>query len=263
MRVGTSDGISHITTADSDSVTIREMDLARELIGYLTFSEFFFLMLCGKRPSEAQAAILDAVLIAIAEHGITPSVAAARMTLAAAPEALQGAVAAGILGCGNTVLGTTEVAGRFLAAGVRRIRESGETAEAVAAAEIARLRSGGDRLPGFGHPLHRPVDPRCERLLEIAEERGIAGAHCAYARAVKVAADAAFGKPMVMNVSAAIPAVLLDLDFPIEALRGIPILARTAGLIAHLAEERRHPIGFHLAAAGAESVTYVPTDSGT
>lgn len=258
MRVGKSEGRSAISTADAESITIRGHDLASELIGEVTFTAFFHLMLFGKMPTQDQQQMLDAVLIAIAEHGLTPSVAAGRMTLAAAPEAFQGAVAAGILGCGNTVLGTTEIAGRFLARGVELAEgEQGRMAE-VARNEVARLLEAGERLPGFGHPLHRPVDPRCERLLDLAQEIGTAGLHNAYARAVQIAANEAFGRQMVMNISAAIPAVMLDLDFPVAALRGIPILARTAGVIAHLVEERHKPIGFHIAAAAAESVQYDP-----
>lgn len=258
MRVGRSKGRSAISAADAETITIRGRDLVSELIGEVTFTGFFHLMLVGKTPNRAQQQMLDAVLIAIAEHGMTPSVAAGRMTLAAAPEAFQGAVAAGILGCGNTVLGTTEIAGRFLARGVDLAEGERDRMVEVARNEVARLREAGERLPGFGHPLHKPVDPRCERLLDLAQEIGAAGVHNAYARAVQVAANEAFGRQMVMNVSTAIPAVMLDLDFPLVALRGIPILARTAGVIAHLAEERDKPVGFHMAAAAAESVQYDP-----
>jgi len=127
----------------------------------------------------------------------------------------------------------------------------------VAAAEIARIRAARGLLPGFGHPLHRPVDPRAQRLFAHAAELGTAGAHCAYAQALEAAANEAFGRPMVLNVSCAIPAVLLDVGFSVRAMRGIPILARTAGLIAHLVEETEHPAGFAMAAAAAEAVEYV------
>ncbi|MEX0407288.1 citryl-CoA lyase [Aquibium sp. LZ166] len=260
MRVGKSDGITSISTADAASITIRGRDLASELIGEVSFTEFFHLMLLGLEPTPVQRRMLDAVLIAIAEHGMTASVSAARMTFAAAPESFQGAVAAGILGCGNTVLGTTELAGRFLSAGVDLAAGNPARMTDVAREEIARLRAANQRLPGFGHPLHHPIDPRTDRLLNLADEVGSVGPHCAYARAVQSEANAAFGRPMVMNVSCAIPAVMLDLDFPMEALRGIPILARTAGLIAHLAEERRRPMGFHLAAEAAEGVRYEPSE---
>lgn len=262
MRIGRSSGTSAISNADAASVTIRGYDLTGELMGQIGFSEFFHLLLTGTRPSAVQRDMLDAVLIAIAEHGLTPSVQAARMTLAAAPEAMQGAVAAGIAGCGSTVLGTTEAAGAVLRAGVARMRDDGVDADEAARAEVAALRATGERVPGFGHPLHRPVDPRAARLFAMAEERGVAGDHVAMAHGLQRAAEAILDRPMVANVSLAIPAVMLDVDYPPTALSGLPILARTAGLIAHLAEERESPIGFHMSHAAAEAVRYDGPASG-
>lgn len=256
MRIGQSEGKSAISTADADSVTVRGRDLCQELMGAWGFTKFFAFLLTGEEPSEKQTAMLDASLLAIAEHGLTPSVVSARQTHAADPEALQGAVAAGILGCGSTVLGTAEQAGAYLHEGVERWREAGGDPEPIALEQAKALRAGGARLPGFGHPLHKPVDPRCERLLELAEECGVAGEYCRYARAVQSAAAEAWGRPLVMNVSFGIPAVLLDAKFSVDAMKGIPILARTAGLLGHLLEEKQRPLGFHLAASAAESVAY-------
>jgi citrate synthase len=172
----------------------------------------------------------------------------ARMTLAADPAALQAAVAAGILGCGSVVLGTAEHCGRFLT-------EARTTDLRVL---IAGIRAGGGKVPGFGHPLHKPVDPRAERILALADERAAAGPHVAIARAAVPLVAEIYGKPLPMNVSMPIAAVLLDLDFPPAILKGIPILARTASLIAHLAEEQVKPIGFRMAAAAEEAIAYVP-----
>jgi len=256
MKVGKSEGKSGISRADEAHVWVRGKDLARDLIGQEGFTSFFLLMLLGRPANADQIALTDACLVAIAEHGLTPSVQAARMTYDAGPDALQGAVAAGILGCGSVVLGSAEIAGRLIARGVERMRAEGVAAEAVAGNLVSEVRAAGEKLPGFGHPLHKPVDPRCERLLALAEERGTAGPHVALARALKRAADQAYGRPMVMNVSAAIPAVLLDVDFPLEAMKGIPILARTAGLIAHLHEEAHSPIGFHMSYHGGKAVAF-------
>jgi len=258
MRVGSSQAVSSISTADLTSVSVRGMDLADQLMGHVGFSAFYFILVTGRHPNEAEQTLLDAALIAIAEHGITPSVAAARMTLAAAPEAMQGAVAAGILGCGSKVLGTASEAAQLLQAGVAAV--DGEVARLPdrARSEVIRLRSERRLLPGFGHPLHREGDPRARRLFALAEAQGTAGPHCAYARALEQAAGEIFGRPMVLNVSCAIPAVLLDVGFPARAMRGIPILARTAGLLAHLAEEMDRPAGFAMAGAAAEAVVYVP-----
>lgn len=256
MRIGRSEGKTAISTADADSITVRGRDLCSELMGKRGFTDFFCLLLIGKDPTPEQRDFLDAALIGIAEHGLTPSVQAARTTHAAAPEALQGAVAAGVLGCGSTVLGTAERAGEYLREGVERWRAQGGDPVAVAIAQTQETRDAGARLPGFGHPLHKKADPRCERLLQMAEERNTAGDHCRYARALQEAANQVWGRHLVMNISFGIPAVLLDVGFPSEAMKGVPILARTAGLLGHLLEERQRPLGFHLGAAAAESVEY-------
>lgn len=227
-------------------------------MGRVGFSAFYFILVVGRHPTAVEQRLLDASLIAIAEHGITPSVAAARITLAAAPEALQGAVAAGILGCGSKVLGTASEAARLLEAGVEAVGGDAALLPEQATSEVARLRSERRLLPGFGHPLHRPTDPRARRLFALAKELGAAGLHCEYAHALERAANESFGRPMVLNVSCAIPAVLLDVGFPALAMRGIPILARTAGILAHLAEEIDRPAGFAMAGAAADAVIHVP-----
>ncbi|MDZ4065839.1 MAG: citryl-CoA lyase [Tabrizicola sp.] len=258
MRVGQATGKSSISTANETSVTVRGLDLANDLIPHVGFSEFYFLLVAGRKPSEIERRLLDATLIAIAEHGMTPSVAAARMTLAAAPEALQGAVAAGILGCGSKVLGTASEAAELLQKGVEASGGDADRLVEVATEAVGRIRAERRLLPGFGHPLHRQGDPRSRSLFDLAQSLGTSGLHCRYATELERAAGKAFGRPMVLNVSCAIPAVLLDVGFPARAMRGIPILARTAGLIAHLVEEMEHPAGFAMAGAAAEAVIYEP-----
>lgn len=244
-----------ISTADERSITVRGYDLTSELIGSLSFTEFFFLHVTGKKPNENQRFFLDALLVTIAEHGLTPTVQAARMTLAAAPDALQGAVAAGILGCGTVVLGTSELCAALLREAAKRCAGKSEAERDAIVLEMAKaVKARGERLPGFGHPLHRPVDPRTERLLSLADQRRASGVHVDLLRRFGKAAAAVWGKPLVMNVSGPIGAILLDLDFPDAAVKGIPILARTAGIIGHLAEERESPIGFLLAAKGEEAI---------
>ena len=124
---------------------------------------------------------------------------------------------------------------------------------------VAReIREPGGKVPGFGHPVHKPVDPRAERILELADEHGVSGVHVERARRFREAVAEAWGRPLTMNVSMPIAAVLLDLGFPPAAAKAVPILARTAGLLAHLAEEREQPIGFLLAAAAEDAVEYEP-----
>ena len=247
MLIGPAEGSSGISTATADSITVRGHDLCGELIGNIGFTAYFHLLVTGAMPTAAQVKFLDAVMVAIAEHGLVPNVAAARMTFAADPGSLQGAVAAGLLGCGSVVLGTTEIAGRMLLSGLER----GCSAETL----IEEYRATRKRLPGFGHPLHKPLDPRAQRLLALAEQDGVAGPAVALARALDRAVQAG-AKPLPMNVSLAIPAIMLDLGFPPPVLKGIPLLARTASLIAHLAEEARNPIGFLLADRGANAVSF-------
>jgi citrate synthase len=213
-------------------------------MGRLTFTEYFHLLVTGREPTKDERFFLDLVLVSIAEHGLMPTNVAARMTLAADPESLQGAVAAGILGAGPVVLGTAEECARLL--------ESGE--DPLDAAR--RIAAAGDKAPGFGHPVHRPVDPRAERILELADERGIAGPAVARARALRDAVAEVWGKPLPMNVAMSIAAVMLDLGFPAAAVKAVPILARTASLLAHLAEEQEQPLGFALARAAEEAVEY-------
>jgi citrate synthase len=255
MKIGRQDQRSTaISTANADAIVVRGRDLCSELIGHVGFTDHMWLLVTGELPTPAQRSALDATLVAIAEHGLVPSVQASRMTLAAAPEALQGAVAAGILGCGSVVLGSSALAGEFLAA---IVTEAGDgPLEAAARARIVTLRAAGSAVPGFGHPLHRGRDPRAVRLLEVASETGISGRHVAAARAVERLLPEITGKALVMNVSGAIPAVLLDAGYPVRALKGVPIVARTAALVAHLLEEQLRPIGFVLSHAGAQAIGY-------
>ena len=140
--------------------------------------------------------------------------------------------------------------------------ESGDD-PAAAAEELARaVHAAGGRLPGFGHPVHRPLDPRAERILELADERGVSGIHVELARRLRDGVAAAWGKPLTMNVSMPIAAVMLDLGFPSATVKAVPILARTAGLLAHLAEEQQQPIGFLMAGAAEEAIHYEPPQDG-
>jgi len=238
--------VTHISEAFPDRVEVRGRDLTGDLMGRVTFTEYFHLLLTGREPTEDERFFLDLLLVAIAEHGMMPTNVAARMTLAADPGSLQGAVAAGILGAGPVVLGTTEDCARLLAS-------------ARDAKQIAReIHAAGGKIPGFGHPVHTPVDPRAERILELADQRGVSGSHVALARELRGAVAETWGRPLTMNVSMPIAAVMLDLGFSSAAVKAVPILARTAGLLAHLAEEREQPLGFRLAAAAEDAVRYEP-----
>src|SRR4051794_32709725 len=244
-----------MSQAYPDRVEVRGRDLTGELMGSVSFTEYFHLLLTGEEPSDDQRFFLDVLLVAIAEHGMMPTNVAARMTLAADPGSLQGAVAAGILGCGPVILGTSEECARLLVAAQARAA-AGEDATDVATEMAAVVRAAGERLPGFGHPVHKPLDPRAERILDLADARGVAGPHVALARAFRDGAAEAWGRPLTMNVAMPIAAVMLDLGFPAAAVKAVPILARTGSLLAHLAEERDQPIGFLMAGAAEEAIEY-------
>lgn len=250
-----SEAKSAIETADASSITVRGKDLCNEMMGYTSMAEFFYFHLTGREPTEDQAFFLDLLVVALAEHGLTPSVQAARMTLAAAPEAFHGAVAAGILGVGSVILGSADVAGVMLDDAANRI-EAGATPEAAAVAIAREHKAAGKFIPSFGHPIHHPVDPRAVRILELADEREVSGRHVNALLAFPRAVEEVWGKPLPMNLQGPMAAVLLDLDFPKTAIRGIPILARTIGLIGHLNEEIERPIGFLLAHHGEEAIEY-------
>ncbi len=241
MRIGKqTNPFTAIATSDADSVTVRGRDLCSELIGKIGFTDYFFFLVTGKEPTENQRFFLDALMVSIAEHGLVPSVQAARMTYDASPEAFHGAVAAGLLGCGSVVFGSSEAAGRFL----HGLVQQGGDPEAAAKAAVTELRAGKKPIPGYGHPQHSSGDPRANVLLKLADERGVSGPHIAMLRTVAKVIPEIVGRPLPINISGAIPAVALDVGFPLEGLKGIPLLARTAGLIAHLTEETNRQIGF-------------------
>src|SRR5687767_14351884 len=200
------DPVSNIGQAYPDRVEVRGRDLCGDLMGRLSFTEYFHLLLTGREPTEDQRFFLDLLLIAIAEHGMMPTNVAARMTLSADPGSLQGAVAAGILGCGPVLLGTADECARLLETAQEKVSAGGEPA-AVAEELAGAVRAAGGRLPGFGHPVHRPLDPRAERILELADARGVSGPHVLLARSFRAAAASTWGRPLTMNVSMPIAAV--------------------------------------------------------
>ncbi len=244
-----------ISTSDAHTIVIRGQDLSKDLIGKISFVDHFFFLLTGERPTPPQSEVLNATLVAITDHGLVPSVQAARMTFAAAPDALQGAVAAGILGCGSVILGASETAGRLYCE-IDALAKTGQPLDAAALEVMKAWRAAGRAIPGYGHPLHKERDARVDALFAVSKAAGTGQRFVEIAAAAEAAMPEVLGKPLKLNVSGAIPAVLLGAGFPVEALRGVPILARTAGLIAHLYEEIRQPIGFALSYQATREMQY-------
>jgi citrate synthase len=237
---------SAICTSNEHAIVVRGVDLCQDLIGTANFGDYFYFLLTGKQASPDVSAVLNACLVAIAEHGLVPSVQAARMTMAAAPDALQGAVAAGILGCGSVILGASETAGKMFVEIDTEANRNGGDLQAAAHSVVAARRARKEAIPGYGHPIHKARDPRVDALFGVSRSHRGGQRFVEIAVAVESVIPAIVGKELKLNVSAAIPAVLLGVGFPVNALKGVPMLARCASLIAHLSEEQANPIGFAL-----------------
>jgi len=232
---------SGIGRSTPDAITVRGRNLATELMGKVSFSEMAFLLTADRIPSPGETRLFDAALVALADHGLTPSVLAARLTWTGATESLQGSVAAGLLGAGNVFLGVVEDTARFLAAIL-----AGDADEAATEGAVRATLAEGKRIPGLGHPVHKVEDPRTPRLYAIAAEADIPTPHLDLLRTVAEASAAATGKTLPINGAGAAGAAWADLGFRPEIVRGFALLARTAGLIGHLAEEMSDPIGLRL-----------------
>ncbi|WP_295512926.1 citryl-CoA lyase [uncultured Sulfitobacter sp.] len=257
MRIGKQDQAqTAIATSDAESITVRGLDLCDDLIGQIDFTDYFWLLVIGERPTTAQRKMLDACLVAIAEHGLVPSVQAARMTLAAGPDAWQGAMAAGLLGMGSVVAGSSEVSGRYLAEVMSKAEADGTDLETAAIASLEDLKAHRQKVPGLGHPQHSGGDPRADKLLEIADELGVSGKYIETLRILAKHAPGIINRPLPINVSGAIPAVILDAGWPLEALKAVPLVARSAGLAAHLFEESVRSIGFIMSHKADQAISY-------
>jgi citrate synthase len=238
-------GIGHSTP---DSITVRGRDLADELMGHVSFTDLAFLLVARRQPSPGEARLFDAVLVSLTDHGLTPTVLAARLTHTGAPESLQAAVAAGLLGAGSVFLGPTGDTAQFLRDVLATVdgEPSDEALRAAAATALGELRAAGKRVPGLGHPIHKELDPRVPRLYAIATEAGVLGPHMRLLEAVRAANEELSGRRLPINGAGAAGAALADLGLPPDMARGFALLARTAGLVGHLAEEAEQPLGMPL-----------------
>ena len=239
-----------IGTSDSDSIHLLGHNLADELLGKVGFAELAFWLVATRRPSRGELRLFETVLVALADHGFTPTVIAARLTYTSAPEALQGAVAAGLLGGGSRFLGVTEDAGRFLADTISSYDGELPTDEAgwdeLARAAVQRQHDAGKFVPGLGHPVHKNGDPRTPVIYRVADEEGVTGPHLRLFAAIGRVHPDVIGKTLPLNGAGVCGAALADLGFPPAILRGFALLARTAGLLGHLAEEMRRPVGMQI-----------------
>ena len=235
--------------ATRDEIHVGGRDLPSEIMGKLTLTQLTYLLVTRREPTTQQTAVLDAVLVSLADHGLTPSALAARLTYTGAPEAIQGAVAAGLLGAGSVFLGPAGDTAQFLhdALGEHATGAPDDaTLTAIAAEAVDRCRQAGARVPGLGHPVHKDVDPRTPRLYAIAAEEGLLGPHLRLLEMVAAVSEERTGKHLPVNGAGAGGAALVDLGLPPSSARGVVLIARTAGLVAHLVEEAEQPVGMPL-----------------
>jgi citrate synthase len=232
---------SEIAWSTRDRIVVRGHDLAADLIGKVSLGDMAFLELKGRLPTVAESNVFNAIAITLVEHGMTPSAIAARLTYLGAPEALQGAVAAGLLGMGDRFGGPVDEAARMLQEAL-----AGEPADADLSSIAARVvseRLASKRLvAGLGHPVHTAGDPRVPALFKVAEENGFAGRFVRLMELIGEEARRATGKPLPVNATGAIGAIASELEIPWRVTRGLAVMARAIGLVAHLQEELEEPL---------------------
>jgi citrate synthase len=215
---------SDLAWSTVDRIVVRGKDLPGEILGHLNLGDMAFLELTGRVPDAKESQLFNAMVVTLVEHGITPSALAARLTYLGAPEALQGAVAAGLLGLGSVFVGSMEGAARLLF-------------EAAAAGKDARtIVAENKRIPGLGHPIHKPVDPRTTRLFEIARDTGYYGKYCRLMEAI------AKERNLTLNATGAIGALACELGLDWKVVKGLGVMARAIGLVGHILEETRQPM---------------------
>ena len=232
---------SAICTSNENTIVVRGADLAQDLIGQINFGDYFFLLVTGRRADAATSAVLNATLVAIAEHGLVPSVQAARMTLAAAPDAMQGAVAAGLNGLGSVFVGSIEGAAKMLSESMP-VPDAEADFAALAVTAVTSFRAQKRIVPGIGHPFHKPIDPRTPRLMELARETGFDGPYLKLIVAIAEEAAQRSGKLLPVNATGAIGALCCEMGFDWKICRGLGVMGRAVGLVGHILEESRNPM---------------------
>jgi citrate synthase len=251
-------------TSSESTITLLGKDLAADLMGQVGFGELALWLVTQRRPTISQVRVFEAVLVALADHGFTPTAMVARLTYLSAPESVQGALAAGLLGGGSRFLGVTEDAGRFLAvtlaAAQGPLPADDAGWDALALGAVSQARADRKLIPGLGHPVHKVTDPRTPVLLRIADEEGLRGPHLRLFEAVGRVHPQVLGRTLPLNGAGACGAALADLNLPPSLLRGFALLARTAGLLGHLAEEQRRPAGMDMYRTVDRNTDYLPPD---
>jgi citrate synthase len=262
------DGLAFPTslgTSTPERIVLLGHDLTADLMGKVGFGELAFWLVAMRRPTAGEVRVFESVLVALADHGFTPTAIAARLTYLSAPDSLQGALASGLLGGGSRFLGVTEDCGRYLHDVLERhdgdLPTTAEGWDEVALAALTETRAQRRLVPGLGHPVHKQGDPRTRVLIAIAEEEGLCGAHLQLFQAIGRTHDQVLGRRLPLNGAGVCGAALADLGLPVEMLRGFALLARTAGLLGQLAEERRRPIANEIYLTVDRNAVYVDPEA--
>jgi citrate synthase len=228
-------------SSTADRIVVRGHDLVEDLIGKVSLGDMAFLELKGRLPTSKESAMFNALAVTLVEHGMTPSAIATRLTYFGAPESVQGAVAAGLLGIGDRFGGSVEEAARTLQEALTASREGQDPFE-LAREIVAAYKERKRPVPGLGHPIHKPADPRTARLFGIASENGFSGRFVELMQAISVEAARSHGRDLPVNATGAIGAIASELDIPWQVSRGLAVMARAIGLVGHIQEELREPL---------------------
>lgn len=232
---------SAIAWSDAAHISVWGHDLVRDLIGRVNLGDMGYLEICGRLPNAHESRMFNALVVTLVEHGIVPSTLAARMTVAGAPESLQAAVAAGLLGLGSVFVGSTEQVARLLSDALPSGADD-EPLREIAHRIVDDYRSSKRILPGLGHPIHKPVDPRAPRLFAIARNTGFSGRHVELMKLIARRAEKVYQRPLPINATGAIGAIACEMGLPWQACRGLGVMARAVGLVGHALEELRQPL---------------------
>jgi citrate synthase len=229
-------------SSTADRIVVRGHDLVKDLIGKVSLGDMAFLELKGRLPTSKESTLFNALAVTLVEHGMTPSAIAARLTYFGAPESVQGAVAAELLGIGDRFGGSVEEAARTLQEALAGRDKDAADVAGLARQVVAAHKERKRPIAGLGHPVHKPVDPRAEKLFAIAAETGYSGRFVELMQAISAEAGRTHGRQLPVNATGAIGAIASELDIPWQVSRGLAVMARAIGLVGHIQEELQEPL---------------------
>ena len=232
---------SRMGWSTADKITVQERDFTNDLLGKIDLGAMAFLEIQGRMPSNEEARVFNALLVTLVEHGMTPQAMTSRLVYLASPEALQAAVAAGLCGVGSVFAGGSEQIAKVLQEALRDAAPDADL-QAIARRIVDEHVERKQPIPGIGHPLHKPIDPRTPVLFSIAEQNGFRGRYIALLETICAEAETRLKRSLPINATGAIGAILCELGFPWRICRGIAVISRAVGLVGHLAEEMRNPL---------------------